>query len=111
MDANEVRKHGIEALEKAGIRVFITKEEWEKEPDECKIEWGNGCLKRVLTRGPAFSFTPPKLSDDEKEIAVNRTVASMAVKIRTNLIESRAGRKRTQAQAWEVDKGLRMGAH
>jgi hypothetical protein len=35
----------------------------------------------------------------------------MAVKIRMNLIESRAGRKITQAQAWEIDKGLRRGAH
>ena len=110
-NVNEIRNHRIESLEKSGIRVFMTKEEGEKEPDECKIEWGNGCPKRVLTRGPAFSFTAPKLSDDEKEIAINRTVASMAVKIRTNLIESRAGRKRTQAQAWEVDKGLRMDAH
>ena len=35
----------------------------------------------------------------------------MTVKIRTNLIESRAGRKRTQAQQWELDKGLRIGTH
>jgi hypothetical protein len=27
-NANEIRKHGIEELEKAGIRVFMTKEEW-----------------------------------------------------------------------------------
>ena len=110
-NANEVRKKGLESLEKAGIRVFMTKEEWEEEPDEYKIQWGNSWLERVLTRGPAFRFTPPKLNDDEKEIAINRTVASMAVKIRTNLIESRAGRKRTQAQQWELDKGLRVGAH
>ena len=37
-NANEMRKHGIESLEKAGIRVFMTKEEWEKEPDEYKRE-------------------------------------------------------------------------
>ena len=110
-NANEVRKNGIESLEKAGIRVFMTKEEWEEEPDEYKIQWENSWLERVLTRGPAFRFTPPKLNDDEKEIVINRTVASMTVKIHTNLIESRAGRKRTQAQQWELDKGLRIGAH
>jgi len=27
-DANKIRRQGIEALEKAGIRVFMTKEEW-----------------------------------------------------------------------------------
>ncbi len=35
----------------------MTKEEWEKEPDEYKIEWGNNWMKRVLTRGPTFRFT------------------------------------------------------
>ena len=82
-----------------------------KEPDKYKIEWGNGWLRRVLTRGPAFRFTPPKLSDDEKEIAINRTVTSMEVKIRMNLIETRAGREITQAQSWERDKGLRRDTH
>ena len=110
-NANEMRKHGIESLEKAGIRVFMTKEEWEKESDEYKREWDSGWLKRVLTRGPAFRFTPPKLSDDEKEIAINRTVTSMTVKIRMNLIETRAGRTITQAHQWEKDKGLRRGTH
>jgi hypothetical protein len=76
----------------------MTKEEWEKEPDEYKREWDSGWIKRVLTRGQALRFTPPKLSDDEKEIAINRTVTSMAVKIRMNLIETRAGRTITQAQ-------------
>ena len=37
-NANEVRKKGLESLEKAGIRVFMTKEEWEEEPDEYKIQ-------------------------------------------------------------------------
>ena len=110
-NANDIRKRGIETLEKAGIRVFMTKEEWDKEPDKYKIEWGNGWLRRVLTRGPAFRFTPPKLSDDEKEITINRTVTSMTVKIRMNLIETRAGREITQAQAWERDKGLRRDTH
>ena len=55
--ANELRKRGIESLGKVGIRVFMTKEEWENEPDEYKREWDNGWLKRVLTRGPAFRFT------------------------------------------------------
>ena len=110
-NANEIRKRGIKTLEKAGIRVFMTTEEWEEEPDKYKIEWDNGWLRRVLTRGPAFRFTPPKLSDDEKEISINRTVTSMAVKIRMNLIETRAGREITQAQAWERDKGLRRDAH
>ena len=50
----------------------MTKEEWQKEPDEYKIEWGNDWVKRVLTRGPAFRFTPPKLSDDEKEIDIQQ---------------------------------------
>ena len=72
---------------------------------------GEYWLERVLTRGPVFRFTPPKLNDDEKEIVINRTVASMTVKIHTNLIESRAGRKRTQTQQWKLDKGLRIGAH
>ena len=32
-NAKEVRKHGIEALEKAGILVPTTEEEWENEPE------------------------------------------------------------------------------
>ena len=83
-NANEIRKHGIKALEEAGIRVFMTEEEWDTETAECKKNWGCSWLKRVLTRGPAFRFTPPKLNDDEKEIDINRTVTSMAVKIRMN---------------------------
>ena len=110
-NANEIRSRGIEALEESGIRVFMTKEEWEKEPDKCKIQWGDIWLKSVLTRGPAFRFTPPKLNDNEKEIAINRAVTSMVVKIRLNLIETRTGKPRTQAQTWEIDKGLRIGAH
>ena len=56
-NTNEVRRHGIESLEKVGIRVFMTKEEWEEEPDEYKIEWGNGWLKKILTRGPEDTVT------------------------------------------------------
>jgi hypothetical protein len=32
-NANEIRKHGIKTLEEAGIRVFMTKEEWDIETD------------------------------------------------------------------------------
>jgi hypothetical protein len=81
-----------------------------KEQDEYKIGWGDPLLKKVLTRGPAFRFTPPRPNDNEEEIAINTAVTSMAVKIRTNLIESRVGKKRTQAQTWERGQGLRIGA-
>ena len=40
----------------------MTKEEWEKETDEYKIEWGNRWLKKGLTRGPVFRFTPGFIS-------------------------------------------------
>jgi hypothetical protein len=36
IESQEIKRHGIEALEKAGIRVFMTREEWEKEQDEYK---------------------------------------------------------------------------
>jgi hypothetical protein len=110
-NATEIRRKGIEALQKAGIRVFMTDEEWKTETEECKMQWGDIWLKNVLTRGPAFRFTPPKLNDDEKEIAINRTVTSMAVEIRLNLVETRTGKPRTQAETWQLDKGLRIGAH
>ena len=35
----------------------------------------------------------------------------MALKIPENLIETRVGQKTTQAQTWELEKGLRIGAH
>lgn len=110
-DTNEIRKQGIKALEKAGIRIFMTQEEWKNEPEECKIGWGNPWLKKILTRDPAFRFTPPKLNDVETEIVINRAVTSMAVKMHENLIESRVGKKLKQAQKWELGKGLRIGAH
>ncbi len=40
----------------------MTKEEWEKETDEYKIEWGNRWLKKGLTRGPTFRFTSGLIS-------------------------------------------------
>ncbi len=73
--------------------------------------WGCNWIKKVLTRGPVFRFTLPKLNDHEKEIVINRTVTSMTVKIRMNLIKSRSGKPMTQAQTWEIDKGLRIGSH
>ena len=82
------------------------------ETDDCKTNWGCCWVKKILTRGPAFRFKPPKLNDDEKEIAINRTVTSMTIKIRMSLIERTVYPKpRTQTQTWEIDKGLRIGAH
>ena len=40
-NADEIRRKGIEALQKAGIRVFMTNEEWETESEKCKIQWGD----------------------------------------------------------------------
>jgi hypothetical protein len=110
-NADEIRRKGIKALQEAGIRVFMTDEEWKTEPDKYKIQWDDIWLKSVLTRGPAFRFTPPKLNDNEKEIAINRAVTSMAVKIRMNLVETRTGKPKTQAETWQLDMGLRIGAH
>ena len=58
-----------------------------------------------------FRFTPPKLNKGENEIAIRRAIISMALKIPENLIETRVGQKTTQAQTWELEKGLRIGAH
>ena len=35
----------------------------------------------------------------------------MAVKIRLNLVETRTGKPKTQAETWQLDMGLRIGAH
>ena len=40
-NADEIRRKGIEALQEAGIRVFMTNEEWETESEKCKIQWGD----------------------------------------------------------------------
>ena len=53
-NANEIRKQGIEALGKPGIRAFMTEEEWEKEPDEYKLQWGSSWLKKSSHQRPSI---------------------------------------------------------
>ncbi len=49
IESQEIKRHGIEALEKAGIRVFMTREEWEKEQDEYKSRMARNTSTHHIT--------------------------------------------------------------
>ena len=89
----------------------MTEEEWANESNINKMSWSNMSLHKVLKRGPNFRFTTQKLSQNDKDMAINRAVISMNVSIRRTLKARVIGEQLTKTREWELSKGLKFKAH
>ena len=86
-------------------------EEWANESNENKLSWNNMNLHKVLKRGPNFRFTTQSLSQNDKDMAINRAIIYMSASIRKTLKARVIGEQLTKAREWEVSKGLKVKAH
>ena len=92
--ANVQRREGIKTLKQAGVHILMTEEEWVNESNINKMSWSNMSLHKVLKRGPNFRFTTQKLSQNDKDMAINRAVISMSASIKKNS-KSKSNRRAT----------------
>ena len=109
--ANDQRREGIKTLKQTGVHILMTEEEWANESNINKMSWSNMSLHKVLKRGPNFRFTTQKLSQNDKDMAINRAVISMSVSIRRTLKARVIGEQLTKTREWELSKGLKFKAH